>query len=522
MPDYNTKYRPQTIADLDLKAVREGLEQVLKSENIPHAFLFCGPRGTGKTSAARIVAKAVNCLGGGNPSTSLRTKDFEPCNKCEQCLSITGGNNLDVLEIDAASNRGIDDIRELRDKIKLAPARAKYKIYIIDEVHMLTLEAFNALLKTLEEPPKHAIFILCTTDPEKLPETIISRCMRFNFKRATAEEIKSRILKIKALEKFEVEDLAMGEIAKAATGSFRDAQKILERASFLNKTITKDDIEEIIGKTSGTKPINLLNLLFLGNTENGLKEIEKIVDLGTNLRLYTQDLLELLRIGMLESLGIVQTNTALNEENSKVLKQFSLEEIKDLILIFSQAYKELKDTVIPQLPLELAIVEWCLRKESGDSAEKKEALIEQKVEVKIEKKEEAKLEPEVAETKVVIDNASVLDFQNHWQDILLGVRPKNHSVEALLRATRPINFNEGTLTLEVFYKFHKDQLETDKCRRIVEEVTSMIIGKPVKLKCILGHKPQPVPLEIKTNIAQNFDEPDLIKMAEDIFSGTVN
>jgi DNA polymerase III subunit gamma/tau len=517
MPDYNTKYRPQTIADLDLKAVREGLEQVLKSENIPHAFLFCGPRGTGKTSAARIVAKAVNCVGrekeGENPSTSLRIKDFEPCNKCEQCLSITSGNNLDVLEIDAASNRGIDDIRELRDKIKLAPSSAKYKIYIIDEVHMLTLEAFNALLKTLEEPPSHAIFILCTTDPEKLPETIISRCMRFNFKRATPDEIKSRILKIKALEKFEVEDNAMGEIAKAATGSFRDAQKILERASFLGKTITKDDIEEIIGKTTGTKPVNLLNLLYLGNLETSLKEIERIMELGTNLRLYTQDLLELLRIGMLESLGIVQTNTALNEENSKILKQFSLEEIKDLILIFSQAYKELKETVIPQLPLEMAVIEWCLKKSNGNKTVKKEIFAEQKVEEKPEKEEAA---------KVVMADASVVDFQNHWQDILLGVRPKNHSVEALLRATRPLNFADGTLTLEVFYQFHKDQLETEKCRRIVEEITSLIIGKPVKLKCVLGHKPHAAPIEIKTNIAQNFDEPDLIKMAEDIFSGTVN
>jgi DNA polymerase-3 subunit gamma/tau len=387
---------------------------------------------------------------------------------------------------------------------------------------MLTIEAFNALLKTLEEPPVHAIFILCTTDPEKLPETIVSRCMRFNFKRATPEEIKSRILKIKVLEKFEVDDNAMGEIAKASTGSFRDAQKILERASFLGKTITKDDIEEIIGKTTGTKPVNLLNLLYIGNLEKSLKEIEKIMELGTNLRLYAQDLLELLRIGMLESLGIVQTNTALNEENSKVLKQFSLEEIKDLILIFSQAYKELKDTVIPQLPLEMAVIEWCLKKNNSGVKNKKEIVVEEKVEEKPEKEEVVKPESEIVETKMVIADASVVDFQNHWQDILLGVRPKNHSVEALLRATRPINFAEGTLTLEVFYKFHKDQLETEKCRRIVEEVTSTIIGKPVKLKCILGHKPQIAPLEIKTNIAQNFDEPDLIKMAEDIFSGTVN
>ncbi|PIV01497.1 DNA polymerase III, subunit gamma and tau, partial [Candidatus Shapirobacteria bacterium CG03_land_8_20_14_0_80_39_12] len=182
------KYRPQKFLDLDSSEAREELLKIFKSEKIPHALLFSGPRGIGKTSAARIVAKAVNCEK--VQSTEYKEhREFEPCNQCDSCISITNGTNVDILEIDAASNRGIDDIKELREKIKLSPASAKYKVYIIDEAHMLTPEAFNALLKTLEEPPKHAIFILCTTDPEKLPKTIISRCQRINFKKASNKEI---------------------------------------------------------------------------------------------------------------------------------------------------------------------------------------------------------------------------------------------------------------------------------------------------------------------------------------------
>src|SRR3989339_2148575 len=173
------KYRPQKLADLDIEEVRQKLEKTLSSPYLPHAYLFAGPKGTGKTSAARIVAKILNC-----EKIKGKTTQVEPCNRCDSCLSITGGRHFDVLEIDAASNRGIEEIRDLREKIKLVPVSGKFKVYIIDEAHMLTPDAFNAFLKTLEEPPAHAIFILCTTNPTKLPLTIISRLQRFNFSRA--------------------------------------------------------------------------------------------------------------------------------------------------------------------------------------------------------------------------------------------------------------------------------------------------------------------------------------------------
>ena len=230
------KYRPQTISELDSSNVRETLFAVLKGENIPHAFLFTGPKGLGKTSTARIVAKAVNCL---------HPKNGEPCNVCEQCVSITNGSNIDILEIDGASNRGIDEIRELRERVKLAPSSAKKKVYIIDEVHMLTTEAFNALLKTIEEPPAHVMFIFCTTEPHKVPETILSRCFHISFSLATTAELVHSLERITNGEKIEAEKGALELIAHLAEGGFRDAAKILEEMVLLSngQILTKKFVE---------------------------------------------------------------------------------------------------------------------------------------------------------------------------------------------------------------------------------------------------------------------------------------
>ena len=469
--------------DLDKIDVREGLIKLLKSKKIPHAFLFAGPKGIGKTSAARILAKAVNCE---------KKKNYEPCNRCEICRSITAGTALDLIEIDGASNRGIDDIRNLREKIKLSPVKCRYKVYIIDEAHMLTTEAFNALLKTLEEPPKHALFVLCTTAPEKLPQTIISRCVRFNFPRATVEEIISSLKRVVRGEKLKVEKEVLKLIAKRADGSFRDGQKILDQLNTSGKKITLKETKKLLGQIEEWSPKKLLGFLAQKDLKASLQEINRIVLAGADLTIYNQGILDWLRQSLLAQVGLS------NIKQAEETKSLGLNQIKLLISLFSRAYGELKFSPIPQLPLELVVVEFCLV--SGESKPPR------RVTKPISNSDKVILE----EAKVSLEEVVV-----KWPEVLAQVKPLNHSVEALLRASRPIKIDSRKLTLEVFYKFHKERLETDKCRRIVEEAASQVLGRPVQLRCVLGEKR-------KSEQEKSFAKPannDIINVAEEIFSG---
>lgn len=342
------KYRPQKISQLDSEEVRERLSSLFLSESIPHALLFTGPKGLGKTSAARIVAKIVNCE---------KLKKDEPCNRCKQCVSITNGTNLDLIEIDAASNRGIDEIRDLRERITLAPSAASKKIYIIDEVHMLTTEAFNALLKTLEEPPEHAMFILCTTDPHKVPQTIQSRCFHVSFKRATMSELLRSLRRIVASENIAIDQEALATIAKASDGSFRDASKVLEQAASLagRKKIRAQYIRSIVGV--GENATGLFLLLKEQKAKEALMWLNSAIDEGLNVKAWLEDSLSLLHSGLLATYGV---------ETSEVPSQIAslnAQELKQLITLFTRAHNELRTAVIPQLPVELVIIEYCMEKE---------------------------------------------------------------------------------------------------------------------------------------------------------------
>lgn len=484
---YYLKYRSQRIAELDLAEIRESLAKVLKSKKIPHALLFTGPRGTGKTSAARVFAKAINC--------QTKRKTYEPCNRCKICQAVTDGSCLDLIEIDAASNRGIDDVRDLRDKIKLSPSECQYKVYIIDEVHMLTKEAFNALLKTLEEPPRHAVFILCTTAPEKLPETIISRCLHFNFKKAKKEEVLRSLERVVKGEKLKIEKGVLEEIAKSSDGSFRDAQKNLDQLAMTKKKITLEETKQFLGRVEAMAPEKLLSLLADRKLKGALLEIDRIVSLGADLSRYCQDVLDKLRMGLLSRAGLTEVSCP------KEVTEFEIFELTQLIRLFSQAASDLKTSPIPQLPLELVVVEWLRGERLTEPGEKK-------------KKETKEKQPLTTKKINPQDGQLFREIKERWQEVMAGVRPLNHSVEALLRASRPASFQKDVLTLEVFYKFHKERLETEKCRSVVEEVTSEVINRPVRLRCVLGQKRE----EVKTGET----EPDVVQVAEDIFGIKTN
>ena len=338
------KYRPQTLEDLDLKSVRESLKKIISSGDISHAFLLSGPKGIGKTSAARILAKIVNCE---NP-----TKDKEPCNKCDQCISITKGTNIDVVEIDAASHRGIDDVRVLRDAVKLSPSYAKKKIYIIDEAHMLTTEASNALLKTLEEPPEHVMFILATTNPEKLIDTIRSRTTNIVFKKASNQEIFERLDKVLTNEKIEFEKEALESIAEASEGSFRDSLKILEQILAENISLKKDTISEYLFHKTTFKTSEFFDLLIKSETKKALDMVENAVRSGLSSNSLAKNILGDLRKQIL----------AEYESSDKAKSLFSKKDLIYLTKLFSKAVRQIQGSLIEQLPIELAIIEWCEKK----------------------------------------------------------------------------------------------------------------------------------------------------------------
>ncbi|MFA5842200.1 MAG: DNA polymerase III subunit gamma/tau [Candidatus Gracilibacteria bacterium] len=333
------KYRPQSFDNLvGQEAIRTTLLNATRSGHLSHGYLFCGPRGTGKTTTARLVAKAINCI---SP-----TPEGEPCNKCEYCTLMNEGRLMDIIEIDAASNRGIDEIRDLREKIKFAPNQAPHKVYIIDEVHMLTPPAFNALLKTLEEPPAHAYFILATTEIHKIPETIISRCQRFDFHRIEEDVIVERLRHIAKQEQIETEDEALKIIARSAEGGMRDAISLFEQIVSDGKLL-QAQVVQVLGLTGHHSIHPLFEALQEKDAKVALAEIQNVYKEGADLSQFTREFLNLLRTHLLDSLG----------------KKEVMVRILRWVRLFQEAGKELRYSMIPELPLEVAVIKACLTEE---------------------------------------------------------------------------------------------------------------------------------------------------------------
>jgi DNA polymerase-3 subunit gamma/tau len=541
------KWRPQFLADVvGQEHVTKTLHNALSGGHVSHAYLFCGPRGTGKTSTGRILAKAVNCLTNGKG---------EPCNTCQMCLAITEGKALDIIEVDAASNRGIDEIRDLREKVNYAPNQASYKVYIIDEVHMLTKDASNALLKTLEEPPPHVIFVLATTEVHKILPTVLSRCQRFDFRRLSQADVVNKLTRISKTEGIHIESESLQLIAKAATGSLRDAENLLEQlTTYYGADIELQQVQNILGITSDWRAKELVRHIINNDIASGVATINSVNSDGLDLRQFNRELVEYLR-------GLLLIKTGYNEaidlpaEDITELKELaakaSLLQILKATKLFGQLDLGLDN--YSTLPLELSLVDCILTPTEEKLPSKVEHEYRQPEKVPkpmatkpepvkspeptvtepepVKSPEPAVTEPEPVKspepmvtepepdkspepkpptvkttrtskskpadvpappktetpsTPTPALGSEIEQLKQNWRQFIRDAPPgiSRTPAAALLRSAQPNSIEEDIIVLSFKYPLHKENMEKPDNQQIAEQILSSFLGRSCRVRCI--------------------------------------
>lgn len=513
MPTLYRKYRPKSFSEVvGQNHVKITLENEIVTSKIAHAYLFCGPRAVGKTTFARLLAKSVNCL-------EREEKSFEPCGKCESCLEINEGRSLDIIEIDAASHTGVDNVREnIIASTRVSPAKSKFKVFIIDEVHMLSTSAFNALLKVLEEPPARIIFILCTTEIHKVPSTIISRCQRFDFRRISITDMVKKLKHIIDAEGIKADVKILEAIARQAEGHLRDAESLLGQiVAISGKEIKEEDATLIMPRSDIAEVINLLDILVRKDTGAGIALINKLLDSGVDLERFASDLIEMLR-----KLLLSKINPALGEKLGADFGEsfeMKLEELLQkleagrLILLlekFIETRQKLKSSFIVQLPFELAIAEICLETPKTQTlAGRISSPVAPVGEGKDMTTISAPIEKSSAPSVSVSSEISKEEFSARWNEFLVKIKKYNHSLSFILRVCELRGIDNGRICLAFKYKFHRDRINEISIRGLIEKTLAEVYGGSFAVEAILDEN-----LEVAENVSAPVAEETLLPNEE--------
>lgn len=570
------KWRSQTFAELvGQEHVVQTLRNAIAEDRVGHAYLFTGPRGVGKTTMARLLAKAVNCL---HPDPAAR-----PCGTCEMCTTIAEGRAVDVIEMDAASHTSVEDAREIIERVQFRPSVARMKVYIIDETHMLSTAAFNALLKTLEEPPDHALFILATTEVHKVPATILSRCQRFTFVRHSVTSMAAHLRRIAAAEGIALADGAPEAIARAATGSMRDALGILEQlASFVEGPITLHHVQRLLGMTAAAEVDALIAALLAADLTAALRAVNAVANQGADLRQFARDLVERLRAVMLLKATGDRTLLDLGDDEAAQLAQWAqqaeMTALVQWVKLFSNLDYQLRTTPYGHLPLEVAVVEALLAPAPAaqPAAPRPQPARPQPAAPVVAPRSQPVVpaeppRPSVASQRAPADSppvapsppsepampapAPVADppppppaawvaaqqarppadpavaraadaelslleqLEATWEEFKRDVRPRSPTVQALLNSARPYDVEGNTIVLLVSSSFHKERLEEPKNRAIIEEVLRRRLGKVYAVRCTIeGKSVEPTDLRGKIREAR---KDELVRAALNIFDAQI-